>query len=65
MGWLRAGEEHVAVADYLKQLESRIANSPADAVAHLVWPCYEPRPHADRSPRPARTRRRKVISTAS
>jgi lauroyl/myristoyl acyltransferase len=46
LGWLRPGEEAVAVADYLRQLEARIANSPADAVAHLVWPCYEPRPRA-------------------
>ncbi len=44
LGWLRRGEEPIAVADYLKQLEGRIANSPADAVAHLFWPCYEPRP---------------------
>ena len=65
LGWLRPGEEAVAVADYLRQLESRIANSPADAVAHLVWPCYEPRPHATPAPRPARARRRKAISTAS
>ena len=43
MGWLRPGEEQVAVSDYLKQLESRIANSPADAVAHLVWPCHAPK----------------------
>jgi lauroyl/myristoyl acyltransferase len=65
MGWLRAGEEHVAVADYLKQLESRIANSPADAVAHLVWPCYAPRPSPTQETRSGRTRRRKVISTRS
>ncbi len=65
LGWLRRGEEAVAVADYLRQLESRIANSPADAVAHLVWPCYEPGPQAAPVPRTARTRRRKVISTAS
>jgi phosphatidylinositol dimannoside acyltransferase len=47
MGHLRPGEEHTAVADYLKQLEARIATSPADAVAHLVWPCYQspPVPH--------------------
>lgn len=46
LGCLRPGEEAVAVADYLRQLEGRIANSPADAVAHLTWPCYEPRPEA-------------------
>jgi lauroyl/myristoyl acyltransferase len=65
LGWLRPGEEAMAVADYLRQLESRIANSPADAVAHLVWPCYEPRPHPAPGPRPARTRRPKMISSAS
>jgi lauroyl/myristoyl acyltransferase len=40
IGHLRAGEEESAVADYLKQLEARIEASPADAVAHLGWPCY-------------------------
>jgi lauroyl/myristoyl acyltransferase len=53
LGWLRPGEEAVAVADYLRQLEARIANSPADAVAHLVWPCYEPRPGGSVLPGPA------------
>ncbi len=65
MGWLRPGEEHVAVSDYLKQLESRIANSPADAVAHLVWPCYAPRPSSTQETRPARPRRRKSTSNRS
>ena len=41
IGHLRSGEEETAVADYLKQLEARIASCPADAVAHLFWPCYE------------------------
>jgi phosphatidylinositol dimannoside acyltransferase len=40
LGRLRPGEEESAVADYLKQLEARIATCPADAVAHLLWPCY-------------------------
>jgi len=40
IGRLRPGEEETAVADYLKQLEARIATCPADAVAHLLWPCY-------------------------
>src|SRR5262249_43101048 len=66
LGCLRAGAEDVAVADYLRQLEVRIANSPANAVAHLVWPCYEPRASsaspAPRRLRPDRTRRRKSIS---
>jgi phosphatidylinositol dimannoside acyltransferase len=63
MGWLRAGEEQIAVSDYLKQLESRIANSPADAVAHLVWPCYAPRPITTRGTDTSRGRRRKAISS--
>jgi lauroyl/myristoyl acyltransferase len=41
IGHLRPGEEETSVADYLKQLEARIASCPADAVAHLSWPCYE------------------------
>ena len=40
IGHLHSGEEESAVADYLKQLEARIEASPADAVAHLEWPCY-------------------------
>ncbi|MGP0068574.1 MAG: lysophospholipid acyltransferase family protein [Isosphaeraceae bacterium] len=65
MGWLRPGEEQAAVFDYLKQLESRIANSPADAVAHLIWPCYAPRPSSKQETHSARARRRKVISSRS
>jgi phosphatidylinositol dimannoside acyltransferase len=40
VGHLHPGEEENAVADYLKQLEARIASYPADAVAYLTWPCY-------------------------
>jgi lauroyl/myristoyl acyltransferase len=40
IGHLHSGEEESAVADYLKQLEARIEASPADAIAHLEWPCY-------------------------
>ena len=36
------GEQGQAVAEYLRQLEARIATSPAQAVAHLLWPCYSP-----------------------
>jgi lauroyl/myristoyl acyltransferase len=45
IGHLRPGEEETAVADYLRQLEARIAICPADAVAHLAWSCYESPPH--------------------
>jgi lauroyl/myristoyl acyltransferase len=65
LGWLRPGEEAAAVADYLKQLEARIANSPADALAHLVWPCYEPHPHTSSASGPARRRDRKPMTTTS
>jgi lauroyl/myristoyl acyltransferase len=55
IGHLRPGEEESAVADYLKQLEARIVASPADAVAHLGWPCYvsPPAPVAHSSRRSA------------
>ena len=39
---LTAGEEPEAVARYLARLESEIKAHPADAVAHLLWPCYGP-----------------------
>ncbi len=58
MGHLRPGEEEAAVADYLKQLEARIATRPADAVAHLAWPCYESPP----SPSLQHRKRRRVVS---
>jgi lauroyl/myristoyl acyltransferase len=37
---VRAGEEAAAVARYLGRLEAEIAAHPADAPAHLLWPCY-------------------------
>lgn len=40
MGTLCSGEEPAAVARFLARLESEIAAHPADAVAHLLWPCY-------------------------
>jgi lauroyl/myristoyl acyltransferase len=36
------GEESSAVIRYLDRLERAIAAHPADAVAHLLWPCYGP-----------------------
>ena len=42
VGEVHAGEQGQAVADYLRQLEARIATHPAQAVAHLLWPCYSP-----------------------
>jgi lauroyl/myristoyl acyltransferase len=42
LGPIAPGGEADAVARYLAQLETSIAASPADAVAHLLWPCYSP-----------------------
>ena len=42
VGLVHAGEGDHAVADFLGQLEARIANDPAQAVAHLLWPCFNP-----------------------
>lgn len=39
---VRPGEEDQAVADFLMRLEARVARDPAQAVAHLLWPCYQP-----------------------
>jgi lauroyl/myristoyl acyltransferase len=41
---LRHGDEPAAVAAYLARLESAIRDHPADAVAHLTWPCFGPEP---------------------
>ncbi len=41
---LRPGDEPEAVASYLARLESAIRAHPADAVAHLTWPCFGPTP---------------------
>jgi len=61
IGHLRLGEEETAVADYLKQLEARIATCPAEAVAHLAWPCYESPPSPSQQPR----KRRQAVSRRS
>ncbi len=39
---VRRGEEAEVVARYLARLEAQIQANPADAVAHLLWPCYGP-----------------------
>lgn len=36
------GGEPAAVAAYFARLDAAIAARPADAVAHLTWPCYGP-----------------------
>ncbi len=59
IGHLHSGEEESAVADYLKQLEARIEASPADAVAHLGWPCYVSPPASAHQP----SRRRSSVAS--
>lgn len=63
VGLIQPGEQAEAVADFLKQLEARIATYPAQAVAHLLWPCFHPasqrksgspRLHASQEARPSR-----------
>jgi hypothetical protein len=49
------GGENAAVARYLARLEDEIAARPADAVAHLLWPCYG---SSSDSPKPPRHRSR-------
>ncbi len=62
IGHLRPGEEENAVADYLKQLEARIASDPADAVAYLTWPCYQLPPEPTH---PQRINRETSVSPAA
>jgi lauroyl/myristoyl acyltransferase len=42
IGRVRPGEEGAAVSRHLSRLEAEIAAHPADAPAHLLWPCYGP-----------------------
>ncbi len=60
------GGEAAAVAHYLTALDGAIARDPAEAVAHLTWPCYDPdTPPQVAPPAPDRTpgRRRTLAST--
>lgn len=58
------GGEGEAVARYLARLDAEIVAHPADAVAHLLWPCYGPpsavpdTPRRSHGPRPPETSRR-------
>jgi lauroyl/myristoyl acyltransferase len=38
------GQEQTAIDAYLRHLETMIMSNPADAVAHLTWPCFGPTP---------------------
>ena len=40
--YVEQGLENQAVAGYFSRLEREIAARPAEAVAHLIWPCYGP-----------------------
>lgn len=42
IGQVARGAEGEAVRRFLGRLEDRIAEQPADAPAHLLWPCYAP-----------------------
>jgi hypothetical protein len=56
---LRSGDEDEAVTSYLARLESAIRTHPADAVAHLTWPCFGPEP----TPMPCeRARSRRAVA---
>jgi lauroyl/myristoyl acyltransferase len=46
------GDEGPAFQHYLARLDSEIAAHPADAVAHLLWPCYGPDTDTPRSTPP-------------
>lgn len=41
-GVVAPGTEPAAVARHLSHLDAAIARRPADAAAHLLWPCYGP-----------------------
>ncbi len=53
-GQVHAGQENDAMADYLRELEARIAHDPTSAVAHLLWPCFSGSPAARASRRATR-----------
>jgi lauroyl/myristoyl acyltransferase len=52
------GAEGDAVAWYLARLDDEIRAHPADAVAHLLWPCYGPDLGPEVAPPPKPRRRR-------
>ena len=55
-GTIAPGRESAAVDRYLARLDAAIAADPADAVAHLLWPCFGPaiKPTRCSSARPSR-----------
>jgi lauroyl/myristoyl acyltransferase len=63
IGHVAPGSENEAVALYLTRLEARIAANPADAPAHLLWPCYGP-PRPDVAPLAESRPSRRVAAVA-
>jgi lauroyl/myristoyl acyltransferase len=57
------GDEGSAVARYLERLEREILAHPADAVAHLLWPCYGPPARRERTPSPRQAPRPSAHAT--
>jgi phosphatidylinositol dimannoside acyltransferase len=53
---LAPGDEPAAIAAYFSHLNAAISQHPADAVAHLTWPCFGPEG-------PDRHRRRRRMKT--
>jgi lauroyl/myristoyl acyltransferase len=45
VGLVHLGEERDAVADFLNELNARIAIDPTQAVPHLLWRCFSPSSH--------------------
>ena len=65
---VKRGGEGEAVVRYLARLEAEIVAHPADAVAHLLWPCYGPpsvEEAALRKKEKARGRKRKATAGAA
>ena len=56
-----AGEEAIAQARYLGRLEGVVRADPANAAAHLLWPCYQ----SPREPDPLSCSPRPIVSRPS
>ncbi|GAC1464878.1 MAG: hypothetical protein NVSMB9_03960 [Isosphaeraceae bacterium] len=61
------GDEDSAMQRFLTRLEVEIRANPTEAVAHLLWPCYNPSPSsggkADSSRRPRPAARRACLAS--
>ncbi|MCA1684898.1 MAG: lysophospholipid acyltransferase family protein, partial [Planctomycetia bacterium] len=56
------GQEGEAVARYVARLEAEIRAHPADAVGHLLWPCYGHPSEVGRARKPGRKARPQPIT---